>query len=113
VSRFLGRPRYDFHPCRHSSVGPSCTLGAGGAGEVGRDDVGGVAVEGAAGAVVAAGLAWVGMTGEVLDVAQAASGIERGGDGGVPQRVGRDALVLGARGMRAGWSPLPTIRNVR
>jgi hypothetical protein len=35
----------------------------------------------------------VGVTCEVLDVAQAASGIERGDDGGVSERVGRDALV--------------------
>ena len=76
--------------CRGSHDG---SPGSGRAGEVGRDDVGGVAVEGAAGAVVAAGLAWVGMTCEVLDVTQAAAGIERGGDGGVPERVGRDALV--------------------
>ncbi len=42
--------------------------GAGRSGEVGRDDVGGVAVEGSAGAVVAAGLAGVGVSGEVLAV---------------------------------------------
>jgi hypothetical protein len=54
--------------------------GSGGSGEVGGDDVGGVAVEGAAGAVVAAGLARVGVPGEVLHISQAAPRLEGGGD---------------------------------
>jgi hypothetical protein len=54
--------------------------GSGGSGEVGGDDVGGVAVEGAAGAVVAAGLARVGVPGEVLHIPQAAPRVEGGGD---------------------------------
>jgi hypothetical protein len=51
--------------------------GARGSDEMGVDDVGGVAVECAAGAVVAARLAWVGMPCEVLDVPEAAPGVER------------------------------------
>jgi fatty-acyl-CoA synthase len=61
--------------------------GAGGSGEVGRDDVGRVSVECAAGAVVAAGLAGVGVPGEVLHVPEAAAGGEGGGDRSVPQGV--------------------------
>jgi len=48
--------------------------GAGGAGEVGRDEVGAVAVEGAAGPVVAAGLAGLGVSCDVLYVSPAAAG---------------------------------------
>jgi hypothetical protein len=39
----------------------TASSGAGGSGKVGGDDVGGVAVEGTSGAVVAAGLSWVGV----------------------------------------------------
>jgi hypothetical protein len=62
----------------------TASSGAGGSGKVGGDDVGGVAVEGTSGAVVAAGLSWVGVTSEVLHVPQAATSIEGGGDRGVP-----------------------------
>jgi len=79
--------------CHGSQEGIPRSSGAGCSGEVGGDDVGGVAVECAAGAVVAAGLARVGMPCEVLNVTQIAAGIERGGDRGVSERVGRDGLV--------------------
>jgi hypothetical protein len=76
--------------------------GARGSGEVGGDDVGGVAVEGAAGAVVAAGLAWVGVPREVLDVPEAAAGVERGNRpvlhdsaGGVPRPLHGEAVLHG------------------
>ena len=64
-----------------------------GTGQVGRDDVGGVAVKGASGAVVAAGLARIRVTCEVLYVAQAAPRVERCSDRCVTERVGRDRLV--------------------
>ena len=56
------------------------------------DDVGGVAVEGDAGAVVAHGRARVGVAGGFLDVAQRDAGVERGGDERVAQRVRSDSL---------------------
>jgi hypothetical protein len=45
------------------------------------------------------------VAGEVLDVAEAAAGVERGGDGGVSQRVGGDGLV------DASWCVLRLARN--
>ena len=57
------------------------------------------------GAVVPAGSAWVGVAGEVLDVAERDSAVEGGGDGRVaPQRcVARhhEAGTRGAAGIRA------------
>lgn len=50
---------------------------AGGSSDVGRDDVGGIAVQRAAGAVVAAGLAGICVAGVVLHIAQAAARVQR------------------------------------
>ena len=50
-----------------------------------HDGVGGVAVQGVAGAVVADGGPWVGVAGELLHVAQGDAGVERGGDGRVAE----------------------------
>ena len=63
---------------------------AGGAGDEGGDDVGGVAVEGDAGSVVAHGGARVGVAGGFLHVAERDAGVERGGDERVAERVGSD-----------------------
>ena len=53
-----------------------------------------VAIQRSAGAVVPTGLAGIGVAGEVLHVTQAAAGIQRGGDGGMAERVTRwDPLV--------------------
>ena len=49
-------------------------------GEVGGDDVGGVAVEGDPGAVVAHRRARVGVRGRLLNIAQRDAGIKGGGD---------------------------------
>jgi len=65
---------------------------AGGAGDVGGDDVGGVPVEGGAGALVAHGCPGVGVAGGFLDFAQWDAGVEGGGDEGVPQSVWADRL---------------------
>ena len=65
---------------------------AGGAGDEGGDDVGGVAVEGDPGPVVAHGGAGVGVAGGFLHVAQRDPGVERGGDERVAQRVRSDPL---------------------
>ena len=65
---------------------------AGGAGDEGGDDVGGVPVEGDAGAVVAHRGARVGVAGGFLDVAQRDAGVEGGGDERVAQGVGSDSL---------------------
>src|SRR4051794_30528334 len=53
---------------------------AGGAGDEGRDDVGGVAVERDSGSVVAHRGSRVGVAGGLLYVAERYAGIERGGD---------------------------------
>jgi hypothetical protein len=74
---------------------PERLLGAwlsGGSGDEGGDDVGGVSVEADAGAVVAHGGARVGVAGGFLDVAEWDSGVERGSDEGVPERVRSDPL---------------------
>lgn len=63
------------------------------AGDECGDDVGGVTVERDAGTVVSHRGARVGVTGGLLDVAQRNTGIQRGSDEGVPQRVRSDALV--------------------
>jgi hypothetical protein len=63
---------------------------AGGAGEVGGDDVGGVSVEGGVGAVVAHGGSRIGVGGGLLDVTQRDAGVEGGGDEGVAQGVWAD-----------------------
>ena len=65
---------------------------SGGAGDEGGDDVAGVAIEVLSSSVVASGCARVGMAGCDLCVAQGHSGVERGGDEAVPERVGRDVL---------------------
>ena len=64
----------------------------GGSGDVGRDDVGRVPVEGGAGTVVAHGGARVGVRGGFLHVAQRDSGVERGCDECVAQGVRPDGL---------------------
>lgn len=51
-----------------------------------------VAGQRTAGAVVAAGLAGICVTGIVLHIAQAAAGVQRRGDRSVPQRVRRDGI---------------------
>src|SRR5439155_159575 len=56
------------------------------------DDVGGVAVEGDASAVVAHSGARVRVAGRFLDVAKWDPGVERGGDEGVPQGVGTNSF---------------------
>jgi hypothetical protein len=63
----------------------------GGTGEVGGDDVGGVPVQAAAGAVVAHRGARVGVRGGFLHVAERDPGVQRGGDERVPQRAARPA----------------------
>ena len=63
----------------------SCSPG--GSGDVSSDDVGGVPVETAAGAVIAHRRARVGVRGGFLDVPERNPGIEGGGDERVPQRV--------------------------
>jgi len=65
---------------------------AGGAGDEGGDDVGGVAVEGHSCSVVAHGGARVGVAGCFLDVAEGYAGVEGGGDEGVAQCVRPDGL---------------------
>jgi hypothetical protein len=70
------------------SVSPVVESGsAGGAGEEGCDDVGGVPVEGLAGPVVAHGRARVGVGGGFLDVPEWDAGVEGGGDEAVAQAV--------------------------
>ena len=59
----------------------------GGASEVGGDDVGGVPVQTAAGAVVSHGGAGIGVGGGFLHVPERDPGVERGGDERVPKRV--------------------------
>jgi hypothetical protein len=66
--------------CSESGSGRTLLLSAG---EVGGDGVGGVAVEVVAGPVVAAGGAWVGVAGGVLDVLEWYAGGECFGDEGV------------------------------
>src|SRR5689334_1536022 len=71
-----------------------CLVGLpGGAGEEGGDDVGGVAVEGHATAVVAHGGAGVRMAGCLLDVSERDAGVEGGGDERVAEGVGPYVLV--------------------
>ena len=70
------------HSTRQSRSSPP--LGSGG--HVGGEDVAGVPVEVAAGAVVAHGGAWVGVASRDLHVAQAHAGVQPG-DQGVVQHV--------------------------
>ena len=72
--------------------GRACSS-AGGAGEEGGDDIGGVPVESDSGTVVAHGGAGVGVPRRLLDVAKRDPGIERSGDEGVTQSVRADGLV--------------------
>ena len=72
---------------------------AGGAGDEGGDDVGGVPVEGLATPVVAHRRSRVGVTGRFLDVTQRYAGVQGGGDEGVSQGVRSDPLAdLGSAG---------------
>ena len=66
---------------------------AGGAGEVGGDDVGGVPVERHPVAVVAHRGARVGVRGGLLDIAERHPGVERGSDESMPKRVRADPLA--------------------
>ena len=59
----------------------------GGSGNIGGDDVGGVPVQAAAGAVVSHGGTWVGVGGGFLHVPQRDPGVQRRGDERMPQRV--------------------------
>jgi hypothetical protein len=65
---------------------------SGGSGDVGGDDVGGVAVQRGAGPVIAHGRAWVGVGSGFLDVAQRNPGVQTDGDERMPQRVWADRL---------------------
>ena len=67
-------------------------VSAAGAGEECCDDVGGVAVEGDSGSVVAHGGAGVGVAGGFLDIAERDAGVEGSGDERVAEGVGSDAL---------------------
>ena len=83
--------------------------GAGGVlGEPTGDGVGGGALQGVAGVVVAAGGAGVAVPGEVLDVADGGAGVEGQGDRGVAQRVRgelRPGLDAGGAGEAADQLP--------
>ena len=69
-------------------AGPRRAAGSGfRSGEVGRDRVGGVAVQAVPGVVVPAGGAGVLVPGVVLHVAEGRAGVEREGDRRVPQAV--------------------------
>jgi hypothetical protein len=73
---------------------------SGGSGDEGGDDVGGVAVEADAGAVVAR-RARVGVAGGFLDIAQWDARVKGGGDEGVAKRVRADPFVeAGVAAMR-------------
>ena len=67
-------------------------------GHVGGEDVVGVAVQVLAGPVVPHGGARVGVPCSNLDVAQVDTGVEHGGDEGVPQHVGMHAAGLDVTG---------------
>jgi hypothetical protein len=67
--------------------------------------VGGVPVEVVPGAVIAAGGAGVGVTGEVLHVSERDTGVQGGGDRRVAQAV-RAALVRGGDAGGAGEPPI-------
>ena len=60
---------------------------AAGAGHEGGDDVRGVPIEGAPRAVVSHRRARIGMRGGLLHVTESDTGVEGGGDEGVPQRM--------------------------
>ena len=62
-----------------------------GSGDVGGDDVGGVPVQTAAGAVVSHGGAGISVGGGFLHVPKRDPGVQRGGDERMPQRVARPA----------------------
>lgn len=66
---------------------------AAGAGDEGRDDVGGVAVEEAASSVVAHRRSRIGVRRSFLDIAQRDTGVEGSRDEAVPKGVRRDPLV--------------------
>jgi len=65
-------------------------LGSSDAGDVSGEEVDGVSVEVASGAVVVLGGAGIGVASEDLGVAQGDASVEGVGDRGVPQRVGAD-----------------------
>ena len=94
LSQAIRRPRDQPCPARPGDIGaryrPAGVWGlAGGAGDEGRHDVGGVAVQGGQGPVVTHGGARVSMTGGFLDVTQRHPCVEGGGDQGVPETVRR------------------------
>ena len=64
----------------------------GGACDVGGDDIGGVPVQAAAGMMIPHRGARISMRRGFLDVAQRDPSVERGGNEGMPERVGRDDL---------------------
>jgi hypothetical protein len=98
-----GRALWGTYPSK-----PPHPLTVDGSGEMRRQGVAGVAVEPAAGPVIAAGGAGITVAGEVLNLVQRDAGVESQRDGGVPQRVrgdpvgGGDAGAAGQRGERAG-----------
>jgi hypothetical protein len=67
-------------------------VSSGGAGEECSHDVGGVAVEGDSGSVVAHGGTGIGMAGGFLHIAQRNPSVQRSGDECVPEGVGAHAL---------------------
>ena len=89
----LGRLRAHRLPAlEHLRGSSSWGVSAGGAGDEGRHDVGGVPVERYPSSVVAHCRPRVGVTCGFLDVSEWDAGVERGGDERVAQRVGSDAL---------------------
>jgi hypothetical protein len=88
-------------PARRSLLVSSLVL-PGGSGKVGSDDIGGVPVETAAGAVVAHRRARIGVRRGFLHVAERNPGVERGGDECVPERVRRadHQFACGIAGLR-------------
>ena len=84
-------------------------------GEVGRDRVGGVAVQAVPGMVVPASRAGVLVAAVVLDVAQGRADVEREGDRRMPQAVrgqlvpGLDARVAGQAADQLPQVPLPEV----
>jgi hypothetical protein len=66
---------------------------AAGAGDEGGDDLGGVPVKGLAAPVVSHGGAWICVAGRFLHVAERDTGVEGGGDEGMPEAVRADVFV--------------------
>lgn len=91
--RTTAAARWVVHCCREDWC---CLSSASGAGQIRRNDVGEIAIQRAAGAVVSSGLPGVGMSGEVLHITQAAARIEGGGDCGCRSECGEIRLSIPA-----------------